>query len=402
LNRLNNPVCIDANQLNVDKKGLPKKIDISCAIISNYNKLDVIATPYIFKKELTENSFFAKVFKVIEFKKIIQNNVYLNPLKEFVPHEGKVEIRWDPLTNLTSRIVHFPAKKFARFNYESIIKASLDTGCPFCPENIDSMTSKFNKDMYGSERIERDGITVIPNLLTFDKYCLVAIISKEHFVDMSTLMKNNYIIKGIRALLDVLKIIKENDEQVKYFSINCNYMPMSGGSILHPHMQAIAGEYPTNYHGIMLKESKDFYLNKKKVFWEALIDEEKRLNERFISKTGKTYWYAPFAPKGNIDIGCIFEKNSIFELDENDLSDFNEGLNKVLVYFDKENVSGFNLSLFSGIYGEDYFRANMRIIARRFLPPTNAADANYFDKIHMENTCVFFPEDVSNNIRAIW
>jgi hypothetical protein len=74
LNRLNNPVCIDVNQLNVDKKDLPKKIDIPCTIISNYNKLDVIATPYIFKKELTENSFFAKVFKVIQGDRIQKNN----------------------------------------------------------------------------------------------------------------------------------------------------------------------------------------------------------------------------------------------------------------------------------------------------------------------------------------
>lgn len=322
-----------------------------------------------------------------------------------MPYEGKIEIRWDPLTGLTSRIVHVPIKKINRFNYDNTIKVSLDAKCPFCPENIGSigsMTSEFDKDFYGYDRVEKDEVTIIPNLLTFDKYCLIAIISKEHFVDMKTLVKNNYIFKGIKALLDVLKIIKARDEEVKYFSINCNYMPMSGSSILHPHIQAIAGEYPTNYHRITLKKSKDFFTLHKRVFWETLIEEEAKIGERFISTIGTTYWYIPFAPKGNIDIGCIFEKNSILELEENDLLDFNKGLNKALIFLDNEDVSGFNLSIFSGIYGENYFRVNMRIVARRFLPPLNAADSNYFDKIHMENACLFLPEDVSNNIRALW
>ena len=136
-----------------------------------------------------------------------------------MPYEGKIEIRWDPLTGLTSRIVHVPIKKISRFNYDNAIKVSLDAKCPFCPKNIGSMTSKFDKDFYGYDRVEKDEVTIIPNLLTFDKYCLIAIISKEHFVDMKTLVKNNYIFKGIKALLDVLKIIKARDEEVKYFSI---------------------------------------------------------------------------------------------------------------------------------------------------------------------------------------
>jgi UDPglucose--hexose-1-phosphate uridylyltransferase len=351
---------------------------------------------------LTEKQSFVKVFKVIAFKKIVQQSTYLNPFNNFLPFEGKIEIRWDPLTNLTSRIVHFPARKLERFNCEHVVKASLDADCPFCPQNVETMTSKFDKEIYGFERLEEDGITIIPNVLTFDKYCLVAIITKEHFVDMKALTESGCIVKGIKVLLDVLRIIREQDPKVKYFSINCNYMPMSGSSLLHPHIQAIAGEYPTNYHGIMVEASEAFFLKHHRVFWDVLAEEETALSERFISRIGSTFWYTPFAPKGNIDIGCIFDKDSFFDLEESDLHHFNEGLSKVLMYLDRENVAGFNLSLFSGIYGGRYFRTNMRMIARRFLPPTNAADSNYFDKIHMENACLFFPEDVSDSIRTQW
>jgi UDPglucose--hexose-1-phosphate uridylyltransferase len=337
------------------------------------------------------------------FRKAIQRGAAcLNPLNGFTPQEGKIEIRWDPLTDLTSRIVHFPVRRIGRFNLDNAIRVSLDKKCPFCPENIEEMTPRFDKDLFGFERMERDNVTVVPNILSFDKYCLVGIICREHFADVNMLIKGNYLINGIKALIEALRIIRGFDREAGYFSINCNYMPMSGSSILHPHMQAIAGEYPTNYHGLIVEKSRIFFKDRKKVFWQALMDEEKRNGDRYIGDDGTTWWYAPFAPKGNIDLGCIFDKNSIFDLNERDLRSFGNGLNRVLKYLNDENVNGFNFSLFSGVAGEDHFRANARMVARRFLPPVNAADANYFNKIHLESACLLFPEDVAAAMRKVW
>jgi UDPglucose--hexose-1-phosphate uridylyltransferase len=340
---------------------------------------------------------------MLKFKKVVQEGaVCLNPFSGFSPHQGKVEIRWDPLTDMTSRIVHFPVKKIGKFNPDHAIKASLERQCPFCPENIEKMASKFDRGLFGFERMERDDVTVIPNILSFDKYCLVAIICKEHFADMATLIERNYLLKGIKALIEALRIIKRFDGEAKYFSINCNYMPMSGSSMLHPHIQAIAGEYPTNYHGLILERSRAFYDANARTFWDVLMEEEKNNLDRYIDYDGRICWYAPFAPKGNIDLGCIFNKSSIFDLDEADLDSLGKGFEKVLSYFNEEGVSGFNFSLFSGAKEEDYFRANMRIVARRFLPPVDAADANYFNKIHLESACLLFPEDVAVAVRGLW
>jgi len=341
---------------------------------------------------------------MLDFRKVIQSGIrYLNPFADFGSQEGRVEIRWDPLTGLTSRIVHFPVRKIGPFNFDETVRNSLKgRKCPFCEENIDAMTSKFDREQFGFERFEDDGVTVIPNLLSFDKYCLVAIISKEHFVDMGALVRNRCITRGIKALLKVLGVIRELDKDVKYFSINCNYMPMSGSSILHPHIQAIAGEYPTNFHGLLLSKSKTFREEHDSLFWDLLVDEEKVLNERYIGHNSGTFWFAPFAPKGNIDLNCIFDKSSIFELDDEDLANLESGLDIILSFLQQEHVSGFNFSIFSGISGEDYFRSNMRIVARRFLPPVNASDTNYFEKMHMESACLFFPEDVARDARAVW
>ncbi len=339
---------------------------------------------------------------MISFRRKIESSIYLNPFLGFEPQEGKVEIRWDPLTNLTARLVHFPPRKIERFDFQEAVSSSLAAKCPFCQENAESMTARLDKTVFGCECLQYGEVRIIPNLLTFDKYSLVAIISKDHYVDMRGLAHKDSIGQGIRALLNAFTLLKEKDRKVKYFSLNCNYMPMSGGSLIHPHMHGIAGEHPTNYHRIMLEKSRNFYRNNKKVFWNAYIQEEKRLKERYIGEAGKTVWYTPFAPKGNIDIGCIFHKSTFFSLDKNEWDDFSRGIGKVLMYLDNENIAGFNLTIFSGLDEREDFRVNARIIARRFLPPVNAADVNYLEKIHMESACLVFPEAVASHLRETW
>ncbi len=339
---------------------------------------------------------------MISFRKDIETTIYLSPFSNFEQHEGKVEIRWDPLTDFTARVVHFPVRKFEKFNFEDAISTSLSSKCPFCEEHASSMTARLDTTIFEAEHLEYGEVKIIPNLLTFDKYSLVAIISKEHYVDMKGLAEKNCIVNGIRSLLEAFKMIRQKDPLVEFFSLNCNYMPMSGGSLIHPHVQGIAGRYATNYHRLMLDRSGDFFQKEKEVFWDVLIREEKERGERFIGESGTTAWYTPFAPKGNIDIGCIFQEPSLFSVSDREWNDFNAGLNKVLAYLDSENVGGFNFTIFAGADEEKGFRTNARIVARRFLPPVNAADVNYFEKIHMESVCLVFPEHVASRLRESW
>jgi len=287
---------------------------------------------------------------MISLRKEIQSSIYLNPFNAFEPQEGKVEIRWDPLTDLTSRLIHFPARKLEKFDVESAISLSLSAKCPFCEENAATMTARLDATVFGSEHLQFEEVRVIPNLLTFDKYSLVAIISREHYLDLRGLANKGSIKKGIKALLDAFQLIRQRDSRVQYFSLNCNYMPMSGGSLIHPHIQGLAGEYPTNFHRIMLENCTTFYRKNKKVFWEVYMEKEKNLKERYIGEAGSTIWYTPYAPKGNIDIGCVFHQPGLFSIKDHEWNDFSVGLNKVLQYLDNENVGGFNLTIFPGSF----------------------------------------------------
>lgn len=340
---------------------------------------------------------------MIRLKRRIQSFTYLNPFNNFEPYEGKIEIRWDPLTNTTSRIIHFSRQKPERPDVSIFPKLAPEERCPFCPENIGKMTSKFPKDLFGSERIEMDGITVIPNILTFDKYCIVAIISREHFPSCYEIIDKGYLVSGIRVLISLLRTIVERDRNVRYISINANFLPMSGSSVLHPHVQAIAGRTGTNYHRLLVEKARRFYRRYGKVFWDALIEKESEIGERFLGTVGNTTWYVPYAPKGNIDVGCVFEKTSILALEDSDLRALNRGLRRVIEYMDSENFLGYNLSIFSGLpWGDQSFRVNLRIVSRRSLPPTGATDANYFHILHMESTSYYTPEEVCEGITRFW
>jgi galactose-1-phosphate uridylyltransferase len=339
---------------------------------------------------------------MIEFKRFVESSTYLDPFRNFESFEAKSEIRWDPLTGLTARIMNFPARRLPRFDPAPLVAASLAVKCPFCEENAAAMTARLDPAMFDSEQVVDGDVRIIPNLLAFDKYSLVAIMCREHYLDMTALAAKGCVVKSIEALVRVFRKVWEKDASARYCSVNCNYMPMSGGSLIHPHVQGIAGEHPTNYQRLMIEKSAEFSAAEKAVFWDVLEEEEVRLGERAVGRTGSVFWYAPFAPKANMDIGCVFRAPSLNALDGTDWADFGEGFNKVLAYLDRENVGSFNLSIFSAPDDEDHFRVNGRIVARRFLPPVNAADVSYFEKLHMESACMVAPEDVAAGLREMW
>ncbi len=339
---------------------------------------------------------------MIPFKKIVESSSYLDPFSGFAPREGTVEIRQDPLTRRFSRLMRVPARKTPRFDYQGTISVSLAAKCPFCPENVEKMTARLPKEIFGADRLEKDGVTIIPNLLTFDRFALVAILSPEHFVELPALADRRLIVKGVTALIDAFRMIRDHDNGARYFSINCNYMPMAGSSILHAHVQGVAGKYPTNYVRLMLNGSRNFFRKNERVFWETLVEEERDAGERFVGTMGRTHWYVPFAPLGNIDVGCIFEERSIFAIDQREWDNFGSGLANVLRYLDREDVSAFNFAIYSGSDRDETFRVNARLVARRFLPPVNAADTNFFEKLHLESMSFVAPENVARDLRAQW
>jgi hypothetical protein len=90
----------------------------------------------------------------------------LDPRSGFAPVESVTELRWDPLTGDTARLLRngvplLPAVEF------DIAKLAADTraGCPFCPERVLAVTPRFPESLVESGRIEVGGALLFPNLV---------------------------------------------------------------------------------------------------------------------------------------------------------------------------------------------------------------------------------------------
>jgi galactose-1-phosphate uridylyltransferase len=88
------------------------------------------------------------------------------------------------------------------------------------------------------------------------------------------------------------------DRDLQYASINWNYMPPSGGGLLHPHLQTIISDKPTRFVQTLYTSARRYEARTGCRLWEELVATEKAAEERYIGATGSVQWLTSFAPRG--------------------------------------------------------------------------------------------------------
>jgi UDPglucose--hexose-1-phosphate uridylyltransferase len=335
----------------------------------------------------------------IVFKKIAFKSQLLNPLKGFSLDEIPFEIRFDPLTGETGRVYNFPYKAPEQPDREERIQRSREMFCPFCPEALENSTPLFPKDFIAEGRINKGAATLIPNLVPFDSYAAVAIISNEHYLGMPDLTPER-LNDGFSAALAFIRRVANFDPEVRFFYLNWNYMPESGSSLVHPHLQVNCGSVPTNHHRTQIEGCARYLEEHGKSFWADYMSAEKEAGERFIGEWGGTFWTLTFVPQTFLpDVWCIFpEHHSLVQLETEDLGAYLQGLSKVLQYFHLKNIPAFNMSIFS-LSGDDDFRINARICPRLLPRPIGNSDRAYMQTLHRESYTVMPPESLCSELR---
>jgi hypothetical protein len=337
----------------------------------------------------------------VKFKKRVQTTEVRDPRQDYQVKTLTLETRWDPLTDRTVRILDLPIKKLTRLDVDHLLNKNKQVRCPFCPDMLEEGTPKFPDGFIKGGRLRFGEVCIVPNRLPFDKFCAVAVLTRKHWVPVAEFTEE-ILFNGFSTAQIFLRRVVEIDRTVQFCSVNWNYLPMSGGSVLHPHLQIIVGEFPTNYQREMILASQAYRKRRGKNFWDDLIATEKKLDERYIGAVGNTVWLAHYAPRGYADIMAVIgERYSIVDLSEQDLRDFVQGLLKVFRYFDDFNHYSFNMTLYSGAYdGDDSFWVNAGIVTRRCIPPMEASDVNYLEKLHGESIGYKRPERLCQELRG--
>jgi galactose-1-phosphate uridylyltransferase len=191
------------------------------------------------------------------------------------------------------------------------------------------------------------------------------------------------------------------DRDLQYASINWNYMPPSGGGLLHPHLQTIISDKPTRFVQTLYTSARRYEARTGCRLWEELVATEKAAEERYIGATGSVQWLTSFAPRGMAGELAFFlpECRSLLEITDDAWGDILDGLARVLAFLDAVNLLSFNLALYGTLREDRHLCVQGRIIPRILILPLGASDVNYFDKLHGETICPVTPEQICSDIR---
>ncbi|MBN2401879.1 MAG: hypothetical protein JXN64_05725 [Spirochaetes bacterium] len=337
----------------------------------------------------------------IGFRKEVTTGSYLDPFDQFKSKEVVIEERYDETTGVASRILPYRTRALQKPDLNIYLKKSPESECPFCSEMFEKSTPRFTAEIIPEGKFKRGEACLFPNAFPYDQSGTVAIFSSRHFVPLDQLTPE-YMQNGFAVCIEYFKRIAEIKPESKYCSINWNYMPPSGGGLIHPHLQTITGIHPTSYIQRLLTGARNYSVNSGGGnLWRDLISFEDEAKERFITDTGAVCWLSAFSPKGMAgEIDFIFKgKTSVFDLTETDFSDLLNGLSGVFKYLSHKNFISFNLALYATMINDNDFWVQGKIVPRFEINNLGTSDLNYFEKLHNEIICTVVPEQLCRDIQ---
>ncbi len=335
------------------------------------------------------------------FKKYEVETRILAP-KKFKSKTIKTEIRVDPLTGKTSRITADRAVGDKTENEDqSYLQRVKDTekDCPLCYNNIEKVTPKFPKDINEHGRFKYRNSILFPNLFPYDRYSAVSTFSDSHFIEIGEFSPDDYVDTFMNSRQYFRKVFSL-DNSIRYSAITQNYLPSSGGTLIHPHLQVNVFTTPTNYLDELFRNSRNYFIANSRCFWEDLIDAEEKIGERFISRKQKIIWLTPFAPQGRKEVWAIFEDASDFrDIDAEEIANLSQGIVAVQKYYRDMGENSFNLGIYSISDAISSYRLLFRIVARANFSQYYRNDQSYFEVILGESATDEFPEDISSDLK---
>lgn len=332
----------------------------------------------------------------INFQIIESESAFLDPRSDYKPTAVKFQVRMDPLTGRTGHFSHFRGLSPQKLDLESYAKPETKGFCPFCPENREKVTPKFLKEVLPEGRTSRGEAMLVPNLFPYEVHSGIMIMAADHVVPLSGFGEKR-LFDAFLLGIEFLKRTGIVSPSLPYHLVTWNYMPPSGGGLVHPHQQYFATEYPGNQLMDELKASQTFYATYGKAYWVELINEEMRRRDRYIGQTGNAHWLASFVCFGRLgDILCVFpDVFSIDDFNENHINNLVPGLLKVFRYYESAGVYSFNMSLLFGPKGQQSFRSHLRMAPRTFLNMRDfASDMAFFQTMLAEPVCLKLPEEL--------
>lgn len=182
-------------------------------------------------------------------------------------------------------------------------------------------------------------------------------------------------------------------------------MPPSAGSIIHPHSQILVEREPLPVQAELLDRSKEYFNRSCQNYWGELVEQERKLDKRFIYDGSCLSVLASFAPQGFNEIQFIFKEiSSLAGLGEEQIAEFAACLIKTLKGYKNIGVGSFNLVTFSCPIDEEleHYRLNAKLISRPYPAGVYTNDTGPLERLCDVWVIDTLPEVVTENLRRFF
>jgi galactose-1-phosphate uridylyltransferase len=300
---------------------------------------------------------------------------------EVATPKGTLEYRKESLTGLRCRI---SPDRLKRQIDQTLSIPSTSDDCPFCPASVLTATPTFPD----GNRIQIGESVTFPNLYPFGEGHVVTVITKEHFVDTFTHKQIADALYGqMRALLSI----------DGYASINWNFLPSAGASLLHPHMQGLSETRPSAIVECYLSAGRAYRTTYGRTYWEA-VREEERISDRYLFGD-EILWSAHAVPIGEREVRGILPISSLHEF-EDYIDLLARGILEILSLYRRLGTHAFNMSVFFDKKGADNgFCAFCSLISRINPNPSSTSDSAFMERMHLEPVILTLPEELGRYYR---
>lgn len=338
----------------------------------------------------------------MNFDVVKKETVVLNPRKNMARRTIPIEIRKDPLTGRTSRICHFMKLQWEKPDFEKLIEGT-EAMCPFCADKVMTLTPCFPEEILSEGRLVIDDMVLFPNIAPYDGLGAVATMGDRHFIPMTEIDPERIAGAFSLAMAFFRNIQNTGHPESVYHMINWNYMPPSGSSLIHPHLQVFSSSSAPNLMREELESAKMYMESYGTNYWDDLVEQEMSFGERYLGAIGRTAWFIPYAPMGVAgDVLAIVEGvRSTLELSEDDLADLAKGLTRVMTAYDKMGIYSFNMNFFTGRSEDDFARFHLLFSPRTFFNQAlGTPDSGALRNLYNETVCMAFPEAIKDMLKS--
>jgi UDPglucose--hexose-1-phosphate uridylyltransferase len=303
-----------------------------------------------------------------------------------------IEVRVDPLTGHTSRILpgrglmpanDFDLEAFARENQPS---------CPFCPGRLDALTPLLPAALGVGGRIEVGEAVLFPNLHAYSSHSSVSVYSSQlHYLPLAK-MTDQLVADNLATQVAYGRAVMEEAPKSQWQSINANHMLPSGSSLFHPHLQGIVDPEPTTMQRMLASVPAPRFEEYVRTEWDA--------GERRLGDTGRVKWLVSFAPIAPAELRAFISGiASPAEFDDDLTAELAHGLTAALHGYAEMGFESFNLAVYGAPPGTEGYQLNLRIGARSNLKPFYRSDSTFLERLHWEGAVDVAPETVAAHLR---